>query len=184
MAPRACSHVQEIGRCLKTRAGSRQLNAISLPSTKRPLSSNPTRHRTFYQLHMRECPSQLGNTNTDGGVARAREASLFPGRALALQRRSNRSRACVRLSPCVLKHVAESYLLPTDLSLNRWCRLADGMRRWVAVCCSPSSNCRPHHGSAAPTSSEVCVFEVPCICSVCLRGRATVFLKRGEAPAA
>lgn len=39
-------------------------------------------------------------------------------------------------------------------------------------------------GSAAPTSSELCVFEDLCLCSMSLRGRATVLLKRGGAPAA
>lgn len=43
----------EIGRCLESRAGSRQLDAMGLPSLKRPKGSDPTRHRTFYPLHMR-----------------------------------------------------------------------------------------------------------------------------------
>lgn len=42
-------------------------------------SSDPTTHHAFYPFHMHECTSCFGNANTDVGVARAREASLFQG---------------------------------------------------------------------------------------------------------
>lgn len=54
---------------------------------------------------------------------------------------------------------------------------AYGIRRWVTAYCSPSSNCGPRRGSAAPTSSEVCVFEVLCLCSMKPPGQGDCSLK-------
>lgn len=81
VAPRACLHStrsDDVWSCALGR-GSWMPTAYHCRGAHKV--SDPTKHHTFYPLHIAECISYFGSTNTDYSVARAREASLFPGRA-------------------------------------------------------------------------------------------------------